>query len=247
MNGGWRERHAILIAFISLTIFLVGCAAEPEAAATVQAVVEQIVASPTATPSPSPPPTSLPTRSPPTSTPIPVTQPPPTATPVPPTPSPTPNIFVNISDQLDDVVNCQTQAAAVDSEVDLKTVQAWADDELLWVRILMATPLIEDYSFAVLLGIESGENATAYIWEIHDQQFRIGKFDPQVGDLTLDTTPNLNIQHDTGSGELHYSMTLSDTVQSGVNTLQVASFHSSAAGEPTICDSLGPLTFTVPP
>lgn len=256
MNGIRREPTLFLVFLLWLILTGSGCSGDSETAATAQAVVEQVIASetpsptstlpPTATSSPVPP---TATARPPTTTPIPPspTSEPAPATPLPPTPSATPNIFVNISDQLGDTVDCQTQALVADSEVDLQTVQAWGQGDLLWIRVLMATPLTKDYSFAVLLGIESGDNAAAYIWEIHEEVVRSGELELQTGDVNPGTPIDLNVQHNTDSGEIHYSMNLTSTVQSGVNSLQIATFHTSAPDEATICDSLGPLTFTVPP
>ncbi len=226
---------------------LMGCTGNVEEDATVQAVVEQLVS--THTPTATLPPTSTPTETavPPTNTPTSE----PTDTPVPPTPTATPVPWFAIEDQNGDAIVCDTQAASDDSEVDIVGIRADVQADSLLMRILMKSPLQNDYSFAVLVALSSNQEIAAYLWEIHEEELRVGEMDYQTGEL-LSGSGGVVIEHDQALGELTFSIPHSTTVTiSSTNTLSqtvasralwVSSFHTPRAGEAKNCDTVGPLT-----
>lgn len=249
MNKIWFLRFMGWGMALFLFGVLTGCTGNVEEEATVQAVVEQVLSTntptavPTETASPTPPPTST---SPPTSV-------PPTDTPVPPTPTATaqPQILLEVNDEVGDAVVCDTQAMSEDLEVDIASIQASVQEENLLMRVLMGTPLQNDFSFAVLVALASEQDIAAYVWEVHDTAFRIGEINYQTGELVAEAGSNLSIEHDLNLGELRFTVpysattTISDTTTIsqtiGISQLFVSSFHTPQQGDVKNCDTIGPL------
>ncbi len=253
MNGSGRRlmRSMTLWWLAAVLAFIAGCGGAPaEETDPIEAVVEQVLSSPTPTPSPTGSPTSTPTPVPPTVPPTP-TPVPPTETPFPPTPTATPPPLISINDPTGDAVDCGTLAAIDDPEVDLSLIQVFGLDNGLYTTVKLDVPLESDYSFAVLLALQTGRVLSAYIWEVHDTDNRIGQMDPQTGNL-LEAPPGLEIFHDFDLGEIQFTLpvtrqeTVTTTTQSQVGQMFISSFHTPSAGAAKNCDSAGPFTFQYP-
>ena len=251
---GFKKRYS-WFPIVLVVSLLVSCNGDAEEEATAQAVIEQVVSTNTPPPEPTDPPTATNTPVPPTAT-----EPPPTDIPVTPTdtPEPTPPTppapDLIVQDAVDDVYNCDTLAAVNDPEVDIATVIAVRQETSLLIRVLMNTPLISDYSFAVMLGLFKEEISDFYIWEVHDETERIGALDPLTGELLETGGGNPVIEHDQQAGEVTFTIPISSTaVTTGTtpisttvtmpNQFQVASFHTPQEGEPKHCDTAGPYEF----
>lgn len=142
-----------------------------------------------------------------------------------------------------DVVRCDTQANAVDPEVDIveTIVKRPANGDLI-VEVRLAQPLASDFSFAVLILIRSGNEFKAYLWEIHDGVFRIGEVDPQTGQLVSGAQDGATIEHDRTAGVVSFTIPGAD-LPGPVDQVGIRSFHTPSRDvqpQPTHCDFAGP-------
>ena len=256
----FRRRYS-WFSFVLIISLLAGCTGNAEEDATAQAVVEQLISTNTPPPTATEPP-------PPTSTPLPPTEtPPPAPSEVPPTPTDTPEPIpsppsapmVMVEDSLGDSYNCDTQAAVLDSEVDISLISATEQESSLILEVLLNSPLVNDYSFAVLLTLISGENLNYYAWEIHETVLRVGEIDSQTGELRPESA-NLQIDHDQAAGNVTFTIPLTGTAVISTTTtitssttisgtgapleqFYVASFHTPQEGEAKNCDTAGPYEY----
>jgi hypothetical protein len=255
----FRKRYSWLL-FVLIACLLAACNGSAEEEATAQALVEQLVSTNTPPPTATEPPPPTDTPVPPTDTPPPPTDIPPTLTNTPePTPTPLADSLLTVEDPLDDSFNCDTQTAVTDQEVDIASISAARQENSLIMQVLLNSPLVNDYSFAVLLTLVSGQSLNYYMWEIHETVLRVGQIDSQTGEL-LAGTGGLQIEHDQTAGSVTYTIPISSTavttattsisnttVISGTNTplqqFYVASFHTPQQDQPKNCDTAGPYEF----
>jgi len=150
-------------------------------------------------------------------------------------------------DPLGDVKRCDSGAAADDSEVDIGiiNVERLANGDLL-VEVKLGAPLENDFSFAVLLIIKSGDKFRAFLWEIHDGVKRVGEMDLNTGQLIMSTLDD-SIQYDKKTGIARFTLS-KELVPDAVDQIVVRSFHTptrETQPQPTHCDEAGP--FDLPP
>jgi hypothetical protein len=241
-----------------MILILAACGGIPEEVFPDQSPAEEVK------PTDTPPPTAT-NRPSPTNTPLPPTIPPtpePTSTPIPtPSPASEPIPALVVEDALEDAYDCTSQQLVNDFEVDITAIEASQQENSLLIQVLMSTPLVSDYSFAVLLTLVSGESFNAYLWETHDTVNRIGEIDFQTGQLLNESgSGNLLIEHDRSEGKVGFTIPISSSavfsttlpltntiVISGTGTplqqFHIASFHTSQAGGPKNCDVAGPYEY----
>lgn len=200
--------------------------------------------------------TSTPPHPTPTETPVPPTPtdtPAPTETPVPPTPTEASDLLsVQFEDDTDDAVDCNTQAAAVDPEVDIQslTVHYNPATGTMIAEVKMDMPLVNHFSFAVAYFVLTTQgNATGYLWEVHDQVYRLGQMDPQTFQVipepnqvtittTLTTTDGLTISHDQDAGVVTFNIPQTRLLEENAY-VAARSFHTGIEGQPVNCDQIG--------
>lgn len=213
---------------------------------------------PTSTPTPTSivPPTNTPV--PPTNTPVPPTETPvpPTLTPVPPTPTAVP-LFVSLPAAEGDVGTCDTRQPATDGEVDIVKVEAAIIDytynfsatvagevvtntatieDGLHMVVTVGDPLVNDYSFAVLLIVlTEGTASNGYLWEIHDVVYRIGQIDQATGDVIAGLADGIVIEARPPNATAFYV-----PLPSGAQQFAVRTFHSANETAEKTCDRAGP-------
>lgn len=161
---------------------------------------------------------------------------------------PTPTLLAvsqqDFADSTGDAIRCDNRQAADDPEVDIKEVMAQRlinGIEATKVDVVMQAPLVNDYSFAVMLVFLSGETYKVYLWEIHAGAFRIGAVDPQTGQLTADGTSQAEITHDRQAGIVSFKIPSSELPTNNLQ-LNIQSFHTPTAEtqpQPTYCDRAG--------
>lgn len=173
-------------------------------------------------PSPSPTPTITPTATP-TETPIPSGTEPPTA---------------DFTDDFGDAVVCETGDPFEDSQVDIFLVFVSRQHGFLVVDVLLEAPLVDDFSFAVLIFVISGDDVRAFLWEVHDGVFRIGQIDLQTGEVIAGEDEGIFIFHDQSQGLVGFEIPL-DRLPEMVEQIFVRSFHTGADGEDVRCDEAG--------
>lgn len=148
------------------------------------------------------------------------------------------------TDPAGDVVTCDTRVSADDPEADIKevVVQKLANGiETTKVEVQMQTPLVSDYSFAIMLIFSSGNTYHLYLWEVHAGQFRIGALNPQNGQLLTDGASQASITHDRQTGIVAFEIPSSELPQDNLQ-LGVQSFHTpteETQPQPTHCDAAG--------
>ena len=129
-----------------------------------------------------------------------------------------------------------------DSQVTISDVRALRlpnGDHAFIVR--MAQELTDDYSFAVVLFIRTPSGVTSYMWEIHDEVLRIGRVDPETGQLIeaeVDAQGGdaeaAEIFHLREQGIVGFLLR-AGSVPDDADLAIVRSFHSPRARAPTRC------------
>jgi hypothetical protein len=154
--------------------------------------------------------------------------------------------FVHFDDPSGDAQNCQTEASVEDEEVDIRQTLVQRQDGHLWVTVSLGSPLVRDYSFAVLIYIIYGDVALAFLWETHDGVLRIGQINPQTGELILEVEEGgMEITHDRTLGTIQFGLH-ADLIPGQVERVFVSSFHTPTEGESKHCDVAGPYTLPSP-
>lgn len=148
------------------------------------------------------------------------------------------------TDPADDVVRCNTQANANDPEVDIVRLMAGRrSDGGLGTQVYLREPLVNDYSFAVLLIIASRESFKMYLWEIHDGVLRIGEVDPVTGEIIPGSLAV--IEHNRAMGIVSFDIPGVELPET-IDQIGVRSFHTptrETQPQPTHCDFAGPYDF----
>lgn len=166
------------------------------------------------------------------------------------TATPQPDSQASFSDFHDDVLTCDTRQPASDPEADLTglIVRRGPDDELI-VWVYLREPLVNDYSFAVLLVLlflnDGREDFRTFLWEVHDGVFRIGEVGSD-GEVTPGSQERVTIVHDTTIGVVTFVIPRAELPQPLLN-IGARSFHtphSDTQPQPTFCDFAG--MFTMP-
>jgi hypothetical protein len=137
-----------------------------------------------------------------------------------------------------------------DLEVDMQSISVSYNTDMgaLLAEVKMESPLVNDYSFAVVFYVlDSQGDANSFLWEVHDKVYRLGQMDAQTGTVisetiavsnTLSTTDGLLIEHDTEKGVVSFNLPDSRLLDENVY-VAVRSFHTGVEGQPVNCDQAG--------
>ncbi|MCH7663789.1 MAG: hypothetical protein IH859_07970 [Chloroflexi bacterium] len=146
-------------------------------------------------------------------------------------------------DEEGDVVVCGA-GYVNDPEADILAIDMTRIENQYSTVVGLAAPLENKYSFAVIIEVvvevEIVEDATAepvmknvkraFIYELHDGNFKIGEIDPVTGILLPEQPADVTVRLENGSVLLAFDVKSSDTVK----TVFAKSFHST--GGPVHCD-----------
>lgn len=148
---------------------------------------------------------------------------------------------ISFSDLRDDVVNCRTSNPVEDAQADMLGVIIQRSEGIFNAWVYMREPLVDDYSFAMLLILFEGPQKVAkiFLWEVHDEEFRIGELDVQTGKLIPDSQQRVTIVHDQERGIVSFTMRDNELPDTFSN-LAARSFHTFSKDQETNCDIAGP-------
>ncbi|MBI3158742.1 MAG: hypothetical protein HYZ26_03960 [Chloroflexi bacterium] len=161
----------------------------------------------------------------------------PTFTPTPPSISTMPLSYTTFPDG-GDARDCSTNSAVDDPEVDIAKVDLGVTpDNNFWLRTTMGAPLVNDFSFAIVILIFSPDGVQSMLWEVHDGVNRIGMRDPNTRQLLEEQPEGLFIVHDLETGEIVFMLPLS-VLFPKTNRLEINAFHLGMEGDSVHCDTL---------
>jgi hypothetical protein len=163
-----------------------------------------------------------------------------------PTATPMPDDQLTYTDPAGDVITCDTQQSASDPEVDITSLTVGTNaDGSLNVQVALEQPLVNDYSFAVMLVIATRESGRLWLWEVHDGVLRIGETNPATGQIISGSDQRVTIQHDQTAGVVRFDIPLTELPDT-FDLIAARSFHTptqETQPQPTSCDFAGPFDF----
>jgi hypothetical protein len=155
------------------------------------------------------------------------------------------------TDPQDDTVACGTTTVSNDPEVDIRSVVVTQTNSSLKVEVRMQEPLMTDYSFAVMLFLQTGENSyRPYLWEVHNGVFRIGELNPQTGQPLANGATPAAINIDRLTGIVSFDINGETLTDDDIIGIGVRSYHTPTEDtqpQPTFCDMAGLFPVTLPP
>lgn len=141
-------------------------------------------------------------------------------------------------DEEGDTISCVELEASLDSEVDIsQIVTQQADNNIFTIEVHLVAPLVTDFSFAVLAITREGEQINYYLWQVHNEEFLIGAFNPDTGDL-LEVQSTALIDYNLSTGIATFIL-----YDVNVDEIAIRSLHTPDAEtepQPSTCDNAGP-------
>ncbi len=107
----------------------------------------------------------------------------------------------------------------------------------------MGAEIGDEFSFALVIYVRSGESFRAFIWEDHSGQSKIGEVDPNTFEFLSEENGQVLIEKsESGDGlRTRFSFDFEKSAfPEGVEEFSFQSFHSLGDAENTRCDYAGP-------
>jgi hypothetical protein len=138
-------------------------------------------------------------------------------------------------------IACATGKQVRDPEVTVSGIDVYRlpNGDLVFL-VRMAKGLTKDYSFAVVLYIDTPLGPLVFLWEIHDKTFRVGQADPETGEV-MEPDENVQVLNEREQAIVAF-LIKKGVIPEGSHRFQVRSFHSPTKRSMTTCHGSPPGT-----
>lgn len=170
------------------------------------------------------------------------------ATQAPPTPSPSLPATSQDGELLEaagDEEFCGSSSAATDPIVDIRRV-ALSGSGAARIEVEMGALVGEEYSFALVVFVESSDEFRVFLWLLQDGEATIGEVDPDSFErikLTSAPVAISKVASEDGERSLFFFDFAEGEFENGIEEIGLQAFHSRGESEEARCDYAGPFTF----